>query len=521
MRKETENKIYTLDCETQPFDGITEKYYPYVFGIFDGENFSHFEDIFLCVEFIRQNKGIYYAHNGGKFDWFFFVKYIEEGKLLFINGRLSSAKIGESELRDSYNLLPVPLRAYKKDDFDYSLLKDYQKNKTVIIEYLKNDCVYLFELVKEFITTYGLSLTIAGSAYKKWKQIYNHSEITDKNYDSTFRNFYFGGRCQSFANGLVKKDMKCYDINSAYPYAMLFQHPKGSKYFTTKSENTIKPYSFVKLICVSKGALPFRDKNGLNFPDDKIAREYFITGHEFLAAKKHGLISGIEILRVYTHLETQSFSKYVDYFYNIKQTAAKNSAQYIISKLFLNSLYGKFGQNYEDFQDFYLADIKEKGIEFEDGKNHYFLSEKVSETKGIYQAPVLRGNFFNVAVSASITGFVRAYLLEHIITADNPYYCDTDSIICDNLPCKETAELGDWKLEGEFSEGVFLGKKLYFLAGTKENKFASKGVKMNKSDYYKILKEGVFEYSPIAPTFSLKKQTQKYVKRRVKNTNNT
>ena len=39
------------------------------------------------------------------------------------------------------------------------------------------------------------------------------------------------------------------------------------------------------------------------------------------------------------------FKDYIEYFYELKENAAKNgdAAQKVIAKLFLNSLYGKFG----------------------------------------------------------------------------------------------------------------------------------------------------------------------------------
>lgn len=41
------------------------------------------------------------------------------------------------------------------------------------------------------------------------------------------------------------------------------------------------------------------------------------------------------------------FKKYVEYFYNLKKNSSKDSPHYIIAKLLLNTLYGRFGMNPE------------------------------------------------------------------------------------------------------------------------------------------------------------------------------
>ena len=50
-----------------------------------------------------------------------------------------------------------------------------------------------------------------------------------------------------------------------------------------------------------------------------------------------------EIIRGYTFNKTIIFDKYKDKLYLIKKSSAKGSALYLISKLLMNCLYGKFG----------------------------------------------------------------------------------------------------------------------------------------------------------------------------------
>jgi hypothetical protein len=81
----------------------------------------------------------------------------------------------------------------------------------------------------------------------------------------------------------------------------------------------------------------------------------------------------------------------------------------------------------------------------------------------IWQKPAPRFTYNNVGVAASVTGAARAVLMEGIHNASAPIYCDTDSIICEDLtgvPLHKT-DLGAWDLEDEFSRVIVNGKKLY------------------------------------------------------------
>jgi hypothetical protein len=52
-----------------------------------------------------------------------------------------------------------------------------------------------------------------------------------------------------------------------------------------------------------------------------------------------------KILRGYLFDEANIFSEYVDYLYKLKVNSDKKSPDYIISKLLLNTLYGRFGMD--------------------------------------------------------------------------------------------------------------------------------------------------------------------------------
>jgi hypothetical protein len=55
----------------------------------------------------------------------------------------------------------------------------------------------------------------------------------------------------------------------------------------------------------------------------------------------------IKIIRGYLFDKMDIYSEFINYFYKIKQENTYNSPSYIISKLIMNSLYGRLGMNPE------------------------------------------------------------------------------------------------------------------------------------------------------------------------------
>lgn len=515
-------KFFTIDAETDPFlyGRIPE---PFLWGVFDGIEYWTFTDTEKLIEFIKKEDAIFYAHNGGKFDFHLLAKYInKDEKLLMINSRLVQAKIGRAEIRDSYALLPFPLRMIgNKKDIDYIKLEKENRHKHMdeIKEYLFADCVELWQAINAFFETYGRHLTSASAAIKTLVKIENLKiPNSGQNFFNEFNPFYFGGRCQCFKSGQFKKKLTYLDINSAYPFAMMHDHPIGDKWEYQYNENPeILGHNFYTLECISNGAFCARSKSGLEFPDTKEKFVYNVTGWELIAAIKTKRISKIRHIRQKVFFETRNFKKFISHFWELRQSYPKGSHQNTFAKLMMNSAYGKFAANPENYDTYVLFDPEIA---------EYLVSEgweiRGELGDGILCSIPLQSDFmryYNVATGASITGFVRAMLLEAISKVENPIYCDTDSLIfsgeCD-LPLGN--ELGQWKIEGIFSEGYFAGKKLYALKDKKgEIKLASKGAKLT-FDQIKNTSLGKEEiYKQESPIFSWYKEP-KFLDRKIRKT---
>ncbi len=515
-------KIAVVDCETDPFlHGRTPK--PFLWGYYDGEKYLQFKDTKKLVEFLTEQEIIVYAHNGGKFDWHFIAEYIPpDSEILIISGRLASFKIGKCTFRDSYNLLPIPLSDYDKTKIDYTKFEVSKRNKNMpeIERYLRDDCIFLFNIVSVFILDYGVNITLASSAMKFWKRNFYTGDdfVSGKKFYETFKPFYYGGRVECFQKGLFKKPFKMYDINSAYPFAMTHNHPWGSSY----SVSDVLPKigierSFIKLDCISNGALPLRAKDkSLYFPNDNKIREYFITGWEYLAGLKTKNIRNVNIKEVYNFDGKIDFTRYVEHFFKLKAAYKnKDKARYIITKFFLNSLYGKFGSNpnkyhnYNTLEPRYIASCEKiEGKKFAGtlGKNA-LMSRPLDESEMF---------FYNIATAASITGFVRAMLFKAICSSRDIMYCDTDCIVAAESNLSMGDALGQWNLEGNFKKGGIVGKKLYaFYSDKKEWKIASKGVKLSADEIISICQGATVTYKKDSPTFGFKKPVT-FIERKIR-----
>lgn len=550
--------VAVIDAETDPF-----RYgripIPFVWGFFDGENYHQFDSQDELMAFLAPLRLIIYAHNGGRFDYHFLFEFIDFGEeITVINGRVAKFKINDCEFRDSYNLLPVPLAEMQKDEIDYKIMerdeRDKPENRAKIDSYLESDCRYLWNWVNAFIDQYGLKLTIATTALNFWSKQSGTRPPRDKDGElyAELKRYYHGGRTQAFEFGEIKEEFQLVDINSAYPHAMMHKHPIGlTRYYGEGgAEWRTLPIdqrrtALMTVVGVSQGALPFRTKDRLDYPNDGETREYHITGWEYIAAQETGTFKGRVRDFVYFDLLTD-FADYVMHFYNMKKASAKGSPEYKFAKLFMNALYGKFAANPEEYREYQVgwwgllnADGDAQKFEIKPGhmvdEEWSYSGEFGEDGESILisrQQPEEKRKFYNLATSASITGFVRASLWRAICACEGVLYCDTDSIAArDVSKLVYGPELGEWDNEGTFDYGAIGGRKLYAFhykgkpktfsfenRGTWKNwKLATKGVKLPPKGVIKVAQGGEVLYKPIAPTFSVHKGPH-FITRNVKMT---
>jgi hypothetical protein len=532
-KKKDRRPYWTGDSETDPFKSwksVKQQRIPHAFiwGLYTGAGFHEFDSVENLIDCIKDQDVIVGFHNGGKFDAHVpdvnsnarLLDYINQGEdMKIINGRLVAAKIGRCEIRDTWNLFPAPLKTfgYKKEIEYWKLERSVRHlHMKEIREYLFQDCKGLYDPIQAFENQYGRHLTQAGAAMAQWKKISGQeAPKTDQQYFQRFRPFYFGGRVQCLEKGYVKGPLHVRDIRSAYPFAMLSEHPYDPTYITIDAPRKIEPQDMVTLDCVSVGALPFRDLRGtITFPRDDMRRRYQVTGWEVIAAEETGALREVEYIQVHRFAGLRDFGVYINHFYEArkKYRDAGDEAQTYFAKILMNSLYGKFGANPDNYGNFMCVPWEERDAYRDEGFNFdgkLGLHAVVRRDLDPWQK-----HFINIATAASITGFVRAYLWRSLDASDNPVYCDTDCIVARafdaGMPIGK--ELGEWAHEGTASDGWFAGKKLYYLKGdfgkdaagkAKREKMASKGVRPDAKKIKAAAMGQAVKVRSDAPTFTL------------------
>ncbi len=418
------------------------------------------------------------------------------------------------------------------------------------MDYLHNDCMYLHKWVSNFRERFGKRLTIAGTAFKEIEKTGYYTDIkTTAEYDQTFRSFYFGGRTEAIEKGFIKGSLKVYDINSAYPTAMRNDaHPYGDDYIKVDTPGSLPDNAFfARITAISRGCLPKRNGIKVDFPICDEPQQFDATRWEIQAGIDTGTLDVISIDFALVHFNQRDFKPFVDLFYNERKEARERGDKetVLFNKLVMNSGYGRFGMDGRAYKKYYLMDDDEIPRYHEIESECELLGmdigeycstiglEQVETTnfgKNIWREPDPKDDFVNVAVAASITGWVRAMLWRNLCAAERPVYCDTDSIICRSLDCDIGTDLGQWDVEGETSEGIYIGgKKLYTMRLTDgEVKKAHKGSKLTHEQIVGIVKDkNVVEWRNDAPSFSLTRKPPQnapegnklnYVKRRIRAT---
>lgn len=568
--------LAACDCETDPFDYDDSGYAdlnikPFIWGYFNGKTYKEFDSTEAFIDDAKRRPWDFYAHNGGKFDYMYLLDYMDDVQdIKIINGRISKFKIGRATFYDSFNILPVSLAKLEKQKFDYKKLKKSVRHlhEAEISSYLRSDCVNLYNSIQALFSKRKKKLTLASSAMSEFEAVVAKMPKSDSAYHDKFKEFYFGGRVTHFELGVIhattEKPISIIDINSAYPFAMMQNHPYGTKMGRDVIERDCLPTDrediencFIELECFSDRALPRRPKKNGGIEFYKETNKFKITGWEYLAAIDTGTISDVKIIKVYHFVDCLDFSAYVEKFYAEKVAAEldNDTVGRMIAKLYLNSCYGKFGQDerkykkykiVEDMEAFRyilhgsirdeivddvykdeceyreeMIDMWELTREFENGMALIECHEDKTYTNDDGEKTD-DYEFYNIATAASITGWVRAYMWRSLCSVERPLYCDTDSIACFGVGTLTLGRgLGEWDVEAaSVSRMAIAGKKLYAaFSDDGTTKTASKGVQLSAEEIERVALGAEVEYRKMSPVYSVKqgmRQLSRFVNRQDK-----
>lgn len=430
------------------------------------------------------------------------------------------------EIIDSLKVLQMSVEKLAKD-FKLAIVKgiiDYQKSRPAgyvatekEIEYVKNDTEIVAQCLQKFLELGHDKLTLSSCAFAEYKEIigtkkYNawfgdwsrNASITD---DVEIRKAYRGGFCQC-NNDYIAKTIRTpvwyNDVNSLYPYIMKTAYlPYGLPVeFDGEYEKDHEyPYYIQKIqvnMCLKYNGIPciLNKSKGINCKyiidtqDDETGSllKLSLTNYDLELLYKNYDIYEIKYNGGYKFkVRNDMFIDYVNKFYHMKQEATTNANASLraIAKLFLNSLYGKFGQN----------PVRCRKLPFIDSerKVRFYKTEKTIAKKFNY-----------LPVAVFITSLARYKILNDIekLGKDNWLYTDTDSILSlkplDN-DLLDNEELGKYKVEQIFKKCRVLGPKTYWGKSTSNeitakacgcNKKALKNFPIGKFNYGEVVKNG-------------------------------
>jgi len=421
----------------------------------------------------------------------------------------------------------------KMDINTYNTIKSNNWNlKSEALAYLENDVLGLLEVMLKFndkiYNLYSLNITSIPTAPKLAVAIYTTNFYKDSkdlkikmirgNVEKDIRQAYFGGNVNVLINKIDKAFY--YDMNSQYPFAMLNDLPVGNPTFSNDTDlNNYFGFVYGEITPPLESRLrvpyiQFRNEKTdvVDCPRHSFSRMIF--SEEIKEALKDGY--SIKVKFGYKFERGKNlFKDYIDTFYNIKKNT-NDPVEKALSKLLLNSLYGKFGMrditstmkimdkieankitknyNYSLFADLgedkvlikYSSKLHENLRSLlkdsQDNNNKNIPLSSLSRNRGVPSA---------VHISAAISAYAGIAINKYKNIPGNPcVYSDTDSVVLPNpLPSIYIGKnLGQMKLEHEILDGIFIRKKLYAIKDINGKIIIkSSGVKPSSLNYDKFI----------------------------------
>ena len=544
-------KVFVYDIETW---GLNSQ--AFAFGCSRNINTGE-EEVFYSPELARsyfeENAPcIVYSHNSFGFDLFSILNLEEayQARKIAQGTNIYEIRHNKVKYRDSKHLFPMKLSALG-DSFKMpkgeTPIDFIEANKREItqedISYCLLDCKILargiIDIHDFYASSMGMSrhdtalpLTIASISYRIWCATSwpehwgwidkksgkrQNAAKTDPYFNDTLNEAYWGGRTQliNAIPGQEVENVLEYDANSMYPFVMA--HPGNLYPDLTKcwrvgaTENALLNIINDPLyVCwanlemyapegVERFLPVLGDDGRLDFNRSEFSG--WLCEPEIRLALKEGWIIK-EIHELNKSKGIRPFMNYINGLYELrKEYKAQGDSREMLSKMSMNSLYGRFGlrpkpTRIENPEDIEKAQKKKNYNEryelcFYDRKNMaypYLLDHHTTSGSNSSQ-------WFGF--SAFVCSYARCVLAEAIIAGgEHALYSDTDSVHIREEGKERFEELislgdelGQWKLETPvtIAKAVYFRKKAYtwYDKDNNKRKVKAKGVqvKNDKGEY--------------------------------------
>lgn len=463
-------------------------------------------------------EGIYYAHNGGRYDFLWLIDQCAKMGVKY-QGRprgagLLSVKIGKLEVRDSYALIPMSLAAGSEmGKVQKSKLrlecdcraetKDKQAadcggfcrlgrltwgERAIVEEYLETDCrstAAMLDALSEFTTRdeIELRLTVGASA---WRTAKNWIGLEPCGYDvatyTTIREGYYGGRCEVHRATGARGHR--HDIHASYPAALARVNlPAGQPRSLAGAEAARAwergaPGVFWADCYVPRCSvppLPTRVDERLLYPWGAIRGAWtrVTLGHALACGAQLRRVTRAYVWpreapvlapfaeRVWSLRDARAFVGSKSDLEKAPQSVKASNAYSKWLKWLANSLTGKLAQRPINSTLHFTPH----------GENVEFDIEPVRQTaRGTYHIiPSIRvDECAHVIWSAYLTSEAHRKLHTGLLNSTQPWYCDTDSVYSlDKMTHDVGPNLGQWGYEGEANEWKAVAPKVYMYRDEK------------------------------------------------------
>jgi hypothetical protein len=406
------------------------------------------------------------------------------------------------ELFNSNKLSYIEYLEYKKNHGNRTWFFKYES-----IKYCSNDSLVLFQIINKFaqfiykqfrlnINTYPTIPSLAFAIFRSKYLPKDTVPIIKGKIKEEIQLGYTGGSTDMFIpKPLNGNKIYAYDVNSLYPFVMLNNdYPVGDPIYFEKLRNRnlqdnldLFGHFYVKVTTPLDLKHPILQ---LHHNNRTVAPLGSFEGWFFSEELKNALIFGykIEIINGYLFDKLNLFKGFVEDLYNLRTSFPKNHPMNHISKIIMNSLYGRFGMT-DTFSEIEIIDNKELKLEDFKGEieeiidfdNHKLLKLKNSRSLSNDLNDSTEAHNVNIAIASAVTAYARIHMsqFKNNPSLPNLYYTDTDSCYFDgplDPSFISSTQLGKLKLEGIYDQALFLAPKVYSLKNESEEVIKIKGL---------------------------------------------
>lgn len=323
--------------------------------------------------------------------------------------------------------------------------------------------------IKKLITIGGAAFNIMlnmnfkginrNEKFHKFKQIYGDMTIEE---DDHIRNWYAGGFGWCSTDERTETNINSYDITSAYPYECLGRLPTYNYHKKVQGilldPNERYPFVFVHLKItgqVKPNYCPIKptrniygDSNKYIYDNDDVylIREYG-KKDEYDFFMENTIIDDIIVIESIAMKEAKRnpLKKFVEKYYELKKTST--GVRKDMAKRILNSLTGKLGTNPHKYNQGYKL---ENNVLVKDFAEEVFTDTYATHVVSVITSRV-RCKCYEVDSKIRDTATFRLYATDSVKHSSDCKIIETGD------------KLGDWKLEKENMDFIFLGLKAYIF----------------------------------------------------------